>query len=448
MATKVTRRKTTRQMGARKTARPLSALESPATTKYTKKRIQNVNVNKTENERLTRVGRGTPMGELLRRYWLPIGVSSDLKEKPTFVRVLGEDLVLFRGKGGQTGLLGATCPHRHANLCLGNVVGDDLRCRYHGYTWSPEGKLVYVPKEEPDSSYLDSVTHLAYPTQELGGLVFAYLGPQPAPLLPRYQFIAGEGEHFAKITGISNCNWLQCVENGMDPMHVSYTHGDVWDDLEAEPGIAFEETPWGLVHKAFRPGREPGKVNYREHHLLFPGISCVGSPGRVLEGSSGTPVISARWSVPIDDTHTLIIRCTHKAADNPGRFTRDPIAPAWKGVPVEPYKEYKNRNEDGTVTIGYTIPGVIATEDATLIDSLGPIVERSQEHLHPFGDFGMVTMRRMYLREIAKVRAGRDPIGTVRDSAKDALIVVPAYERWITEEDRQRMRAQSRPIKI
>lgn len=413
------------------------------------KMLQLRGTTKEENEILTRVGPGTPMGELLRRYWWPVGVSADLKDKPTFIRVLGEDLVLFRGKSGKPGLLGAYCPHRRANLCLGNVVGEDLRCRYHGFTFDVTGKLVYVPKEVPDpEAYMAGVQHLAYPVQELGGLIFAYLGPQPAPLLPRFQFLAAPGERHAKITGISNCNWLQCVENGMDPLHVAYTHGGTsLEGLDVEPDMFFEETPWGLVHKAYRPERD-GRWNYREHHLLFPGISCGGTPGRYVEGSAGTPLMSARWSVPIDDVTTLILRCTLKPADNPGRFVRDPLPPVWKAVTVEPYKEYRHRNEDGSVTLGYTIPRFVATEDATLIDSLGPIVEREKEYLHPQGDFGMFVLRTMYLREVEKVRAGRDPIGTVRDPAQNELIEITAYERWITEAERQAHRAQARPITL
>jgi hypothetical protein len=152
--------------------------------------------------------------------------------------------------------------------------------------------------------------------------------------------------------------------------------------------------------------------------------------------------------VPIDDVTTLILRCTLKPADNPGRFVRDPLPPVWKAVPVEPYKEYKHRNEDGSVTLGYTIPRFVATEDATLIDSLGPIVEREKEYLHPQGDFGMFVLRRMYLREVEKVRAGGDPIGTVRDPAQNELIEITAYERWITEAERQAHRAQARPITL
>jgi len=386
-----------------------------------------------ENEVLTRVGPGTPMGELFRHYWLPVGISLDLKDKPTFVRVLGEDLVLFRDSSGRVGLLGALCSHRRANLCLGTVAQNGLRCRYHGWLYDTHGRVLHTPSEPPESTFKDSVTHLAYPVQELGGIIFAYLGPQPTPLLPRYNFVAEEGDRYVKITGISNCNWLQCVENGIDPLHVSFLHGDVWTDLEVEPEMGFEETEHGLVHKAVRPGKEAGIYNYREHHLVMPGISCGGSPGRVLENPSGTPAMSARWSVPIDDAHTLIIRCTYKPASNTGQFKHDPIARAWRPLQIEPYKEYRNLKDDEEPVLGYTMARAIASEDASLLDSLGSIVDRENENLLPFGDFGIVALRDLYLKEIGAVRAGRDPKGVIRDEARNQLIVIPAWELNLTE---------------
>jgi 5,5'-dehydrodivanillate O-demethylase oxygenase subunit len=397
-----------------------------------------------ENELLTRVGRGTPMGETMRRYWLPVGISADLQKKPTMVRLLGEDLVLFRDTTGRPGLLGAQCPHRRANLCLGSPGSEGLRCRYHGWYMNHTGKVLATPSEPPESTFKDTIQHTAYPIEELGGIVFTYMGPPPVPLLPRFDFIAGEGEHHVKITGISNSNWLQAVENGIDPLHVSFLHADVWSDLEVEPEIGFEQTDWGLVHKAYRPTAEKGVLNYREHHLLMPGISVGGSQQRNLEGNAGTPPTSCRWSVPIDDTHTLIIRMVYKPADNPGRFTRDPIPRGWKPIKIEPYREYKEHQGDGPVTLGYTMPGVIATEDATLIDSLGPVVDRENEHLLPMGDFGVVSLRKLYLDAVAAVQAGRDPLGVIRDESKNQVITIPAYEYPVTEaemKDRQRQPA-------
>lgn len=170
-------------------------------------------------------------------------------------------------------------------------------------------------------------------------MIFAYLEPKPVPLLPRFDFLAGEGEHYAAIQGFANCNWLQCVENGLDPFHVSFLHGHQgasWSDLHTEPEMRFEETDYGLVYKTFRPTQNSEIYNYREHHLLMPGISCGGSGGRLLEGSGGTPQTSARWSVPIDDTHTMQVRVRFKPENNPGTYRGTPLTADWKPVHIQP----------------------------------------------------------------------------------------------------------------
>ncbi|HLH22352.1 MAG TPA: Rieske 2Fe-2S domain-containing protein [Chloroflexota bacterium] len=382
-----------------------------------------------ENEALTRVGAGTPMGEVLRRYWWPVGISADLKEKPTLIRLLGEDLVLYRDRQRRVGVLGALCSHRRANLCLGSTTERGLRCRYHGWVYDATGRVLETPGEPPASALADRVQHPAYPAEELGGLVFVYLGPRPAPLLPRFDFLAGEGEHRVKITGFADCNWLQAVENGMDPLHVSYTHGPSWEDLNATPEMGFEETEWGLVHKAARPTRRPGIYNYREHHLLLPNISSGGSAQRMLDGPTGTPPTSHRWSVPIDDTHTMMVRVLYKPADNHGTWNAEPLVAGWKPIRIEPYLEYKLSD---TPTLGYEIPRVIAAEDAAVMASMPPIVDREHENLLTVGDVGMRWIRNMYLQAIADVQAGRDPKGTVRDPARNTLIPVPCYEQELT----------------
>jgi len=391
---------------------------------------------KEENEILTKVGPGTPGGEMLRRYWWPVGISGELTTKPTFIRLLGEDLVLFRDGTGRPGVLGAYCAHRRANLCLGDVEKGGLRCRYHGWLYDVTGKVLQTPGEPPETNFRDRVNHLAYPAQELGGLVFTYLGPKPAPLLPRFDLLAGEGEHYAKITGFANCNWLQCVENGMDPLHVSFTHKEGFADLQEEPEIRFEETEWGMVHKAWRNGPKDGTYNYREHHLLMPGISAGGSSGRRLEGATGTPPSGARWSIPIDDTQTMMIRVIYKPADNQGKFDKDPIAAAWKPIRIEPYAEHKHSDNP---TLGYQLPGVVATEDAIVMESMPPISDREKENLLPTGDVGMVWLGKMDLRAIETVKAGGDPQGTIRDEAKNHLITLTCYERVISADEHKKM---------
>jgi 5,5'-dehydrodivanillate O-demethylase len=390
-----------------------------------------------QNRILTQVGKATPMGELLRRYWWPVGISADLQDRPTLVRILGEDLVLFRDGGGRVGLLEPICSHRRANLCIGNIDKLGLRCRYHGWLYDIHGKVLHTPGEPAESKFHETIIHLSYPAQELGGLVFAYLGPKPAPLLPRFDFIAGEGEHYANITGFANCNWLQCVENGMDPLHVSFTHQGGFRDLHDEPDMCFEETEWGIVHKAWRFRPEQGMYNYREHHLLMPGISAGGSNNRRLEGGSGTPPTSARWSVPIDDTHTMNVRVAYKPADNPGRYTQPPIDIGWLPIPIEPYREYKTSPQ--SPKIGYEIPAVVSTEDAIVMDSMPRISDREKEHLLPVGDSGMRRLRYMYWQALKTVQAGGDPPATLRDAVKNQVIIVPSYERLISKKEYQGM---------
>ena len=392
--------------------------------------------NKDENELLTQVKAKTPMGEFLRRYWWPVGFSEHLKDKPTFIKILGEELVLFRDGKGKAGVIGALCPHRRANMCLGNVEPLGLRCRYHGRLLDTDGNVLEIPGEPEDSKLKEEIDHLAYPTEELGGFVFTYLGPQPAPLLPRYDFLAGDGEIYITIQGFQNCNWLQCVENGLDPVHVSFTHGGAWPDLRStEPNLGFEETELGLVYKALRRPKNTDKLNYREHHLLMPGISCGGSGGRYLSGrQSGTALSAARWSVPIDETHTLLMRSRFKPADNPARFEGDPFTERWKpSTPVfEPFKEYKTSEEP---VLGYNIPPLHMIEDGMVIDSIGPVSDRENENLSSVIDEGIIMLRQMYLREIEKVAAGKDPKGIIRDTQKNDVITITAYEKWISEEE-------------
>ena len=393
---------------------------------------------KEENETLTRVGPGTPMGELLRRYWWPVGISAHLKDKPTFSRLLCEDLVLFRDGRGRPGVVGALCSHRRANLCLGDVERDGLRCRYHGWLYDINGKLLQTPGEPPDSKLKESVHHLSYPVEELGGLVFTYLGPKPVPLLPRFHFLAAEGERDVLIQAFNDCNWLQCVENGIDPYHVSFLHGDVWRPVAAEPEeVMFEEAEWGCVYKAIRRGRKEGEYNYRQHYIIMPGIASGGdnrvSTGKDNPQASELPAATCRWSVPVDDTHTMNMRVRFKAtSDIKSKERRRDTA---KPFQVEPYKEYK---ESDSPTLGYQIPSAVFEEDGAILDSLGPIVDRENENLSVI-DGGIAIVRDMYLKQIEIVKAGRDPKGVIRDKKKNQLIVVGGNYRWISADERSQM---------
>ena len=144
-----------------------------------------------ENEELTRVGPGTPAGELLRRYWMPVAPRAEIDEKKLRpIRLLGEDLVVFVDRSGRYGLLAEQCSHRSASLAYGRIEEAGIRCPYHGWLYDVEGRCIEQPAEPPDSAYKGTIQHPAYPLEELGGVLFGYLGPQPAPLLPRYDIVA------------------------------------------------------------------------------------------------------------------------------------------------------------------------------------------------------------------------------------------------------------------
>src|ERR1051325_11697506 len=179
-------------------------------------------LTREEHERLAQTGPGTPMGELLRRYWHPIAATADLDADPVRpVRLLSEDLTLFRDEKGQIGLIGERCAHRGISLAYGIPQENGLRCAYHGWTYNSEGQVVDMPFE-PACLPL-KIT--AYPVQELGGLIFAYLGPEPAPLLPRYDlFVRDDLDRNVEIVPLP-CSWLQCMDNSLDPIHFEHLHG-------------------------------------------------------------------------------------------------------------------------------------------------------------------------------------------------------------------------------
>lgn len=180
------------------------------------------------NEKLTQVGKGTPMGELMRQYWHPVSAAVDLQEKPTKpVRILGEDLVLYKDGSGKIGLIERYCPHRRVDLSYGIPEQSGLRCMYHGWQFNEYGQCIEQPFEEtvrPDGRFKEKVQIASYPVEELGGLLWAYLGPSPAPLLPRWDLFVWDGVLKDIGTTILPCNWLQCMENSLDPVHLEWLH--------------------------------------------------------------------------------------------------------------------------------------------------------------------------------------------------------------------------------
>lgn len=372
------------------------------------------------NETVTRVGRGTPAGELLRRYWLPIAAEADLTaEKPIKkVRVLGEDLVLYRDGQGRLGLLEEQCCHRSASLFYGFVEEDGLRCPYHGWKFDCSGRCIEQPFEPADSPIKDEARQRAYSVQIADGVVFAYLGPAPAPILPRWDVLGRrDGVHKLFVLPVLNCNWLQVMENSVDPTHTYYLHAHTFAVKKGKPDrgayyyrpiekVGFEivkEESWCGVRKQRFYGGERGENEFG-HPVIFPNMLL--SPQREH--------LVMHMRLPVDDTHTLIFR--HQFT--PNETGKDEPQP--KVVPVQYDASF--RNEAGEYHLDS-----FASQDAMAWETQGAITDRSRETLG-VSDGGVVLLRKLLREQIKVVQDGKDPHGVLRDPAKSAPIKIDVSE--------------------
>ncbi len=403
-----------------------------------------------ESKILNSVSKGTPMGEMLRRYWWPVGISAHLKDKPTMVKLLGEELVLFRDRSGNTGLVGAYCPHRLANLAFGTTARDGIMCKYHGWLINHKGKVLATPGES-DKCFKDTVQdHPAYPTEELGGLIFAYLGPAPIPALPRFNFLADEGERIARFTGFAQCNWMQTIENGMDPLHLSFLHTDSFVDMRSEPESWFEPHDHGVAYVSVRPSRDDeGMFGIRVHNLLLPAISQTGSTDRWVKGAAASddPPVTARWAIPMSDTETAMLRIMYLPEKFKGQMRDDVPAEQqwdlpWEATRAAPFKEYLCASDSDNVELGYTMPRGASREDATITESVGSLIAHEKEHLLPEADRGLTMLRQMYLNAVASVQEGQDPPGVMRGEDAQKVIKPRTGERVIDAEEYARLRVE------
>jgi len=272
-----------------------------------------------ENELLTRVGPKTPAGELLRRYWQPVALREDLPQDgaPIPIRILGEDLVLFRDDNGRAGLLGLHCSHRGADLSYGRVEDGGLRCIYHGWLYDVQGRCLDQPGEPNGGEHRQSICHLAYPCVEMAGLVFTYMGPDKPPLLPNYEALAAPEERRFIRKYFQECSYLQANEGNIDPVHLSFLHRQFEegsddrrlglgvggtdsspDDLykrDLAPSIEVEVTNFGVRIFAIRRA-SADQTFVRVSNFILPNLCAV-------PGEAGADGYNINWHVPIDDTH-------------------------------------------------------------------------------------------------------------------------------------------------
>jgi phenylpropionate dioxygenase-like ring-hydroxylating dioxygenase large terminal subunit len=355
-----------------------------------------------EDTELTHTGPGTPGGEYLRRYWQPVAFADELGDLPKAVKVLGEELVVFRDFSGALGVLEAHCAHRGTSLEFGLVSEKGIRCCYHGWLFDVDGAILETPGEPVESTLKDRLCQGAYPVHEYNGIVFAYMGPpdkQPAfPIYdsyhrPGHKMIPGKQYHYP-------CNWLQILENAMDPVHTSFLHTIVsgsqfTDEFGVIPELEFVETPAGMVYVASR--RVGDNIWVRMVENVFPNLQQVApiwEDGK-NEHSFDGPFLS-RWIVPQDDKNTMLIEFRHISET-------EEATPAWwadreqmlpSQLPISDSKEEQQRQ-----------PG-----DYEAQVSQREIAVHGLEHLG-HTDRGITLFRRQVRRGIQAVREGRNPEG-------------------------------------
>lgn len=371
------------------------------------------------NKILTQVGKGTPMGELMRRYWQPMAAAEDMKNAWTKrVRLLGEDLVLFKDRQGRLGLIAEQCPHRRASFAFGIPTQDGIRCPYHGWEYSAQGKCLNQPNEPDNCAFRDKVGTDAYPVQELGGVLFAYLGPLPAPLLPRFDGFVVEGAIRMLGRVVLPVNWLQIMENSLDPIHTEWLHGHQHEFQKEQEGIKvaisahhlkidFKEFEFGITKHRLLEGHSEDDDDWKVGHpIVFPNMLAVGN------GDEKSRYYAFQIRVPVDDTHTLHLWYTAY------------MPPQGAVVPphlLEMVHTYDVPYQDAQ---GNYIMDNVDGQDMMAWISQGAIADRSKENLAST-DRGVALYRRTLRRELKKIEQGQDPMALVRDPARNVRIDLP-----------------------
>jgi 5,5'-dehydrodivanillate O-demethylase len=375
-------------------------------------------ITKEENERLTQIGPGTFMGNLMRRYWQPVIATAALDEDPVQpVRLLGEDLVIYRDEAGRIGLIGNRCAHRGISMAYGIPQENGLRCAYHGWTYNPQGQVVDMPFE-PACLPL-KIT--AYPVEELGGLIFAYLGPEPAPLLPRHElFVRDDVDKSIEMTPLP-CNWLNAMDNSLDPVHYEHLHGHYGNYVARKKGqnppmftarhlkIDFDVFRFGIYKRRLMEG-EPETIDDWQlgHPILFPNTLLVGD----------ARVARYQIRVPVDDEHTMHF--------NYNMFSRKPgDPPKWQGIPFKRTTIYEE--DDSTI-----IADTVFKQDALGWVGQGPITDRTVEHLVT-SDRGVILYHNMLFEQMDKVARGEEPMGIVRDVDENEPMIHIKWEEKAKE---------------
>jgi phenylpropionate dioxygenase-like ring-hydroxylating dioxygenase large terminal subunit len=399
-----------------------------------------------QNETITRTGPATAMGQLFRRYWLPALLAEELPENdcpPVRVKLLSERLVAFRDSRGRYGLIDEFCPHRGVSLWFGRNEECGLRCPYHGWKFDFTGQCLEVPSEPEESGFAKKIKLTSYPLVERGGILWAYMGPtDQTPPLPEWEFAMVPAEQRFVSKRFQECNWLQAMEGGIDSSHVSWLHrdninkdplfqgarGNKYNMADMKPVFEVVESPGGL-HIGARRNAENGDYYWRITQWVMPSFTMIPSRG-------GHTVHGHFW-IPVDDE-----TCWAWSYDfHPTRSITDAereAMKAGKGIHVlnmpGTYRPVANRDNDYLINRaaqrrGDTYSGVegIAMQDASLQESMGPIVDRTKENLVST-DNGIIMARHRLLRAakaLAEQNATPPGVELAHQRVRSAAVVLP-----------------------
>ncbi|MDE1145788.1 MAG: aromatic ring-hydroxylating dioxygenase subunit alpha [Azospirillaceae bacterium] len=400
-----------------------------------------------QNALITRSGPDTPLGTLLRRYWQPVALVEELEgPRPAkAVRVLGQDMVLFRDEGGRLGLLDRDCPHRNADLAFGRLEGGGLRCLFHGWLFDVNGNCLETPGEPTGSKLCSRIHQRAYPVVERSGIIFGYLGEGAAPAFPALDCFIAPDSHVFAFKGYLDCNWLQALEVGIDPAHASFLHRFFEDEDAAasygrqfraqsadsdmtmtqvlreyeNPDISVEKSDVGLRLTSLRP-LNTGDTHVRVTNLMFPQAFVI--------PLSETMTIT-QWHVPVDDRscYWYAVFTGFAEAVDKAEMRRQRL----QLYTLPDYKPRLGRHNDYGYDVveqrsrTYTGMGEdINVHDQWAVESQGAIQDRTREHLGTT-DKAIVAYRMLLMNQIRRVEQGEAPLLAV-DGAAAASITGPA----------------------
>jgi 5,5'-dehydrodivanillate O-demethylase len=385
-----------------------------------------------QNQTLTSVGPGTPGGNYLRKFWIPVGLSSELIDFPRKVRLLGEDFALFKDKKGRIGFTGLYCPHRLASFEYGYVEEEGIRCRQHGWLFDTCGNCLEQPAED-NSNFRNNVKLKAYPVREIAGLIFAYLGTGEPPSFPLFDVLVKEGMRRVYKRPIYEGNYLQILENGAgtDPWHTVYTHQlqPMWFrrnlvTFEWEKIISNNYT--GIRTRSVRPGPAEGSLYERVNVFIAPmSYKIALRKSYTANQNYKIPHVQKMvWWIPEDDTTTTGFTVDFIAGTG---YSAEAASSVLDSVfDSRPFNWPPRRD-----TAGRPILETVPQEDAAVTMSPGVITQRQYEHLGK-SDQGVIMLRRILLDGIEAVRKGEDPLGMSRGNESTEVIEVTTKDELLT----------------